>query len=312
MPRAANTGDWLALFALTALWGTSFALNEVALTAFSPAVMVAGRVVVASMVLVAFMRASGVALPRRLREWLPMLVLAICGNLLPFHLVAWAQQYIASSTAGVLMAVMPLFVLSLAHFFVPGSRLTLFRIIGFVTGFVGVVLVIGVDSISNLRGNTALLGCLAVLAAAFSYSVTSIYARRLGNADPIRLASGMMIVSCLFALPQAAPDLAELAAPNLRAALALAFLGLFSTGAATILYFRVIQGPGPTFLSLVNYLVPVWAAGTGAVLLDEPMPLSAWAGLALILTGIAAGELGPRLRRILPLEMLSRPVTEDA
>jgi drug/metabolite transporter (DMT)-like permease len=274
--------------------------------------MVAGRVVIASLVLVAFMRANGVALPRAIRDWIPMLVLAIFGNLLPFQLVAWAQQYIASSTAGVLMAVMPLFVLSLAHFFVPGSRLTLFRVFGFIAGFVGVVLVIGIDSISNLLGNTALLGCLAVLAAAFSYSVNSIYARRLGQANPIRLAAGMMIVSCMFAVPRATPDLAELAAPSFGAALALVFLGLLSTGAATILYFRVIQGPGPTFLSLVNYLVPVWAAGTGAFFLGETLPLSIWAGLALILSGIAIGEFGPRLRRALPLPMTSRPLIEDA
>ena len=312
MPRAANTGDWLALFTLTALWGTSFALNEVALASFSPAVMVAGRVLVASVVLFGFMRASGVTLPKTVREWIPMLVLAAAGNLLPFQLVAWGQQYIASSTAGVLMAVMPLFVLSLAHFFVPGARLTLFRVAGFIAGFAGVMLVIGFDSITNLDGNMALLGCLAVLAAAFSYSVNSIYARRLGSTNPIQLAAGMMVVSCLVALPQAAPDLGELADPALGSALALVFLGLFSTGTATLLYFRVIQGPGPTFLSLVNYLVPVWAVGTGAVFLGESLPLSVWMGLALILSGIAISEFGPRLRRSRPLPLAPRAVTEDA
>ncbi len=312
MPRAANAGDWLALFALTALWGTSFALNEVALASFSPAVMVAGRVVIATSVLIVFMRASGVRLPRTARDWVPMLVLAVAGNLLPFQLVAWAQQYIASSTAGVLMALMPLFVLSLAHFYVPGARLTLFRMAGFIIGFVGVVFVIGVDSIANLSGNTALLGCLAVLAAAFSYSVNSIYARRLGSSDPIQLASGMMIVSCLIALPQAAPNLGQLASPTLASALALVFLGLLSTGAATLLYFRVIQGPGPTFLSLVNYLVPVWAAGTGAVFLGEALPLSVWAGLVLILSGIAVGEFGPRLLRTFQVPAAPATVVEDA
>ena len=241
-----------------------------------------------------------------------MLFLAIAGNLLPFHLVAWAQLHITSSTAGVLMAVMPLFVLSLAHFFVPGARLTAFRVVGFVAGFVGVTLVIGVDSLANLQGNMALLGCLAVLGAAFSYSVNSIYARRLGTSDPVQLASGMMIVSCFLALPQAAPELGELFSPTLASALALAFLGLLSTGAATLLYFRVIQGPGPTFLSLVNYLVPVWAVATGAIFLDESLSASMWAGLGLILGGIAVGEFGQRILRLLLPTIAPRPLVDEA
>ena len=311
MPRAANTGDWLALFGLTALWGSSFALNELALRSFSPALMVSARVLIASFVLLLFMRAHGVRLPQSIRGWVPMLIMAILGNLLPFHLVAWAQLHIDSSTAGVLMAVMPLFVLSLAHFFVPGARLSVSRLIGFVAGFVGVVLVIGVDSITELRGNTALLGCIAVLAAAFSYSINSIYARRLGSTEPVRLAAGMMLVSSVLALPQAAFDLDAIGVPSLPASLALAFLGLLSTGVATLLYFRVILGPGPTFLSLVNYLVPVWAAVTGALFLEESLPMSVWAGLAFILSGIAIGEFGPRMVRALVVMTFPRPLAED-
>ncbi len=87
-----------------------------------------------------------------------MLVMAILGNVLPFQLIAWAQLHIASSMAGVLMAVMPLFVLTLAHFFVPGARLTPLRIAGFVMGFIGVVCVIGPDALRGLGGNMVPLG----------------------------------------------------------------------------------------------------------------------------------------------------------
>ena len=135
MPRAAKFSDWLALLLLTAMWGTAFMFNEFALAAFPPAVLVAGRILIAAAILLTFMRANGVKLPTFGRAWIPMLVMAVLGNVLPVPADRLGQQHIDSSLAGILMAVMPLFVLTLAHFFLPGSRLTPYRVSGFVIGF---------------------------------------------------------------------------------------------------------------------------------------------------------------------------------
>jgi drug/metabolite transporter (DMT)-like permease len=294
MPRPATFTDWLSLLALSVLWGSSFAVNEVALQAFSPAMLVAGRIFIAAVVLYIFMRASGVRLPSSLSGWKPMLVMAVFGNLVPFQLVAWAQLHLDSSVAGVLMAVMPLFVLTLAHFFLPYSQLTPFRIAGFLLGFAGVVFVIGPATFVTLDGNMALWGSLAVLAAAFSYSINSVYARRLGATDPVQLSAGMLLTTSVLCLPQAAIGLPALGVPSMSAVVALLALGLLSTGFATIIYFRVVQGPGPTFLSLVSYLVPACAVIVGSVFLGESLDAYAYFGLALILGGIAVSELGPR------------------
>lgn len=295
MPRPATLVDWLSLLALSLLWGSSFAINEVALRSFSPAMLVAGRIFISAIVLYLFMRASGVRLPRSVQGWVPMLVMAVFGNLLPFQLVAWAQLHIDSSLAGVLMAVMPLFVLTLAHFFLPHSQLTASRVAGFLLGFLGVVFVIGPATFATLDGNMVLAGALAVLAAAFSYSVNSVYARRLGATDPAQMSAGMLLMTSLLCLPQAALGLPTLGVPSVSAVAALLALGLLSTGLATIIYFRVVQGPGPTFLSMVSYLVPACAVVVGALFLDESLAPSAYFGLVLILGGIALSELGPRL-----------------
>ena len=319
MPRAAHAGDWAGLIALTLLWGTSFAFNEIALQSLSPAMLVAGRVAIAGLVLYAVMRASGVRLPTTWRAWAPLVVMGILGNVLPFKLVASAQQHIDSSVAGVLMAIMPLFVLTLAHFFVPGARLTPYKIVGFLAGFAGVVFVIGPDALSGLRGNASLLGALAVLASALSYAINSIYARRIGARDPLQLAVGTTLIAVMLCLPQAAAQLPAAALPSAGAVAAVGVLGLLSTGFATVLYFRIIQGPGPTFLSMVNYLVPAWAVLAGAWLLGETLQMGVYIGLALILSGIAISELGPRLHagiralRIIPRKTaLAAAAGEDA
>lgn len=295
MPRAANFRDWLSLLALTVLWGSAFLFNELALASFSPSVLVGGRIVIATALIYGYLRLTGETLPGPGRAWLPMLVLAVFGNVLPFHLIAWAQLHIDSSLAGILMAVMPLFVLTLAHFFVPGARLTAGRLAGFVVGFAGVTVVIGPEFLRGLAGNTALLGTIAALGAALSYSVSTIYARRMGAGDPVKRSAGMLIVASMLAAPAALLDMPALAAPSLASVVSVLVLGLLATGFATLLYFRLVQGPGPTFLSFVNYLVPAWAVIAGALFLDESLSTSVFVGLALILAGIGLSEFGPRI-----------------
>lgn len=319
MPRAPEPADWLSLLALTAMWGSAFLLNEIALGSLPPSVIVAVRIVIAASMVVGYLRLTGDRLPGPGRAWAPMIVLALFGNVLPFHLIAWAQQHLDSSLVGVLMAVMPLFVLSLAHFFVPGARLTPFRIAGFVAGFAGVVVIIGPDFAGGLEGNLTLLGAIAALGAALSYSVSTIYARRLGAGDPVRRSAAMLLVASALSLPAAIVELPEVAAPGTGALVALLLLGLFTTGAATLLYFRLVQGPGPTFLSLVNYLVPAWAVVAGALLLDETLSIAVVAGLLLILLGVALSEFGPRavaavgaLRRRLDTPSMAAVAGEDA
>jgi len=82
-------------------------------------------------------------------------------------------------------------------------------------------------------------------------------------------------------------------------------LGLLSTGLATLIYFRLVQGPGPTFLSFVNYLVPPCAVLMGALFLDESVSSSVYVGLCLILSGIAFSELGARFNNVFRLRRLA-------
>jgi drug/metabolite transporter (DMT)-like permease len=312
MAGSPNLGDWLRLLLLTAFWGTAFMFTELALRSFSPSALVFGRILIAAVVVTGFLYAAGTRLPREGRAWWQMLVMAVTGNVLPFHLITWGQLSVPSSLAGVLMAVMPLFVLTLSHFFVPGARLSGYRVLGFLTGFVGVVVVIGPDALQGLRGNASLLGALAVLGGALSYAVSAVYARLIGATDPVRLAAGMLIVGSLLSLPPAVVTMPQLVVPGLAAVVSLAVLGLFSTGYATVIYFRLVQGPGPNFLSFVNYLVPAWAVLAGAAVLGEVITLNVYAGLALILAGIAASELGGQFgdrRRGPPAGMPGAPAT---
>ncbi len=291
-PRQPSVVDWLSLVGLTACWGTAFLFNELALEAFGADVIVGARITLGALVLVVYARITGTRLPRDWQAWIPMLVTALFGVIVPFFLTVWAQTLLPSTTTAVLMAVMPLMVMTLAHFFVPGERLSAAKLTGFAVGFSGIVLIIG-PATGIPYGGGQLLACLAVLGAALSYSATSVYARLRSSADPIAMAAGMLLVATVFTAPllAAAPPVPPAAS---LAVLSIAILGLFATGFASVLYFNVVAGPGPSFLSLVNYMVPAWGVLLGVTVLGERLSPGAMAGLGLILAGIAMSEFGHR------------------
>ena len=81
--------------------------------------------------------------------------------------------------------------------------------------------------------------------------------------------------------------LATLLQTPLAPILAMGALGVFNTALAYYVYFRLVHEEGPTFASLNNYIVPLIGVVGGAVALAEPVASSAWAGLALVLGGVA-------------------------
>jgi drug/metabolite transporter (DMT)-like permease len=254
----------------------------------------AGRLAVGAAVLLAFAWLTGRALPRRAATWRLVSAIAVLGNALPFFLISWGQQRIPSGLAGILMAVMPLAVLVLAHFLVPGERLTGRRLGGFLLGFAGVAVLTGPEALAALAGGPGgLVSRLAVLCGALCYAVSTILARRGAPEDAVTVSAGVMVVAA--GLSGAAAAFSALASPHDApmvagvspgAAIALLALGALSTGFATVVYFRLIALSGATFLSLINYLIPVYAVVLGALVFGERLPLSALGALVLILAGI--------------------------
>jgi drug/metabolite transporter (DMT)-like permease len=138
---------------------------------------------------------------------------------------------------------------------------------------------------------------VAILSAAVCYAISTILARRLATLDALVSAATVMWITSAIMFPVALwmdrPWDQDL---TVEAIASVVWLGLFATALATIFYFRVIQSAGPTFLSLMNYLIPVVALTAGAVVLDEEPAGTILTGLVLILTGLAISQLGGRAR----------------
>jgi drug/metabolite transporter (DMT)-like permease len=283
--------DWALLLALVAMWGSAFMFNKLGVATVPPATLVAVRVAVGLLTLVVLLHVHGVRLPPPGRIWGTYAVMGIVGNALPFYLITWGQQLVESALAGVLMAIMPLATLVLAHFFVKGEQLTWRRSAGFALGLVGIVLLFKPALEGLARGSHAIIYELGVLLGALCYAANSVLARRLVTRDFLMAAAGTLLVASVLMVPIAlVVDASWIAEPTWGSIASIVWLGVGPTGIATILYYRLISSAGPTFMSLVNYLNPVIAVFLGVALLGEKPGVNAYAGLTLILTGIAFSQ----------------------
>jgi len=277
--------NWALLMCLVFLWGTSFMFVSVSVATVDPLSIVFFRVLLGALVLTVIVYAMGLRLPLSLKAWLVFMVFGIVGNLLPFFLISWGQQSVNSGVAGMIMAIMPLITMLLAHYFVEGESLNRYKILGFALGITGITILLGpvFDG-----GGRAVLSGFAIFIAATSYAVNTILVRRLPNYNPIVAGAGMLIAATITLLPiwlLLAPGYSE--SISTKSMISVIWLGIGPTGIASIILFTVIKRAGPTFLSTINYMIPVVAFFTGAIILSEPVEWHSILALITILSGIA-------------------------
>jgi drug/metabolite transporter (DMT)-like permease len=275
---------------LAAIWGSSFMFIEIALRDLSPAATMTGRLILAFAALGGLM-----VLKRGPRQTVRCLtefgragvVLGVITTALPFWLIAWGQTRIDSGIAAIGNASMPIFVALLAIRYAPSERVTGWRAIGIALGIVGVGVLVGVDPQGGWAGA---VGTLAVVLAAISYAVGTLYSQhKLGNSSGLLVGTASTFWGLLAILPLGIAQRPD-AMPGWEPIAAVAALGLLGTAIGLLLYLHLLERHGSSRGSLVVYLLPVTALFYGAVFLDEPIRPTAIAGLALILAGVALGS----------------------
>jgi drug/metabolite transporter (DMT)-like permease len=290
---ARSLKDWGLLATLVVLWGSNFMFVKLGVATVPPATLVASRLVIGAVILVAVVRAMGHTFPPMGRSWGAYFILAIVGNSLPFWLITTGQKTIDSALAGILMAIMPLTTLVLAHFFVAGERMTRNRVAGFLLGFGGIIVLMGPAALTGLGGSSIeIVAQLAVLAGAVCYATQSVMVRRMLKGDVMVASAAIIAIAAVISLPIAlAVDQPWNLSPSRISLYAVIWIGIGPTAIATLAFLKLIGSAGPTFMSLVNYCIPVVAVLLGVALLGEELGANAYTGLVLILGGIALSQL---------------------
>ena len=291
--------NWLRIAFIAMIWGSAFMVVRIAVRGFEPLTLAAGRITIGAIALYGLMRWRGIALPsvKAIALWRVVLLVGLLSSAIPFALLSWGQQHVPSAFAGMTMAALPIFVLPLAHFFVPGDRIFLRKPIGFGVGFVGAVLLIGTSGLGLAEGPLETLARFACVAAAFYYACGSIATRQCPPINELALSTGSLILASVVLLPIALLVEGPPSPHSISGLLAIGYLGLIPTALAFIIKVAVIRSAGPSFMTLTNYQVPVWSVLAGSVFLGETLPATLFVALALILLGVAIIQANV-LRRI--------------
>ncbi|MDP9418116.1 MAG: DMT family transporter [Actinomycetota bacterium] len=281
---------WLpAYVALAFVWGNSFLFIKVAVASLHPVQVTLGRMVLGAATLLLALALTRQRLPRDLPLWGHFAVVSVLLTTLPFTLFAYGEQHVSSVLAAIWNATTPLCTLLFTLLLLREERPTRSAILGLAVGFVGVLVVLGVWR--PMPGG-ALAGSAACFAAAASYGIGGVYMRRFvsGRPEPaVVLAAGQLAVGtvqvALLSVLLGVPPMPLDAPP--RVWLSLVGLGAFGTGIAYLLLYRVIRVAGLTTVSSVTYLLPLVAAASGLLLLDERLSWNQPAGAVIVLVAIA-------------------------
>ena len=294
--------EWTMLLVLSALWGGSFFFNAVAVRELPVFTVVVARVSLGALILLAIVRLRGETMPTGRRVWAAFFAMGLINNVIPFSLIVWGQQHIASGLASILNASTPLFTVVFAHFLTADEKMTGGKLAGVVIGLAGVAWMIGPDAVRTLGTNTtAQLSCLG---AAVSYALAGIYGRRFRamGVTPMTTATGQVVASSLMLVPlMLAVDRPwTLAMPGMAAIGALIGVAALSTALAYVLYFRILSTAGATNSQLVTLLIPVSAVLLGIAFLGESLLPRHLLGMTMIGAGLAAIDGRPlrRLRKV--------------
>ena len=289
MTRQPTRTDYIVLFALGALWGSSFGAIKIALHGVTPLTVMSVRILLAGAALLLLILVRKTPLPRGIQNWIKIGWMALFGTLIPFFLVPWGQLQIDSSLAAILMAVNPLFALTLGHFFSDHESFTLRQLLAVLIGFSGILLVFGENAISSINGN--IWAQLAVIGAGFCYTISGVIVSRVRGASADSVSASIFICSSVIVFPLwmilEQPWSLHFETESL---LALTHLGLVSTGMAFLMRYYIILRAGAVFLSYVAFIIPMFGILFGILFLGETISVNTMGAVVLILSGVFLGR----------------------
>ncbi len=283
--------DYLLLTSLAAIFGLSFIFTNISVRDIPPLTVTAFRLFIALLIMYPVMLAAGQKLPPPGKIWLYVFLSALFGNALPFALVSWGQVKVDAGLSAIFMAVMPLSTILLAQLLTNDERINRWKMAGVLLGFSGIVVLMGKNSFTSLGDEV--LRQLAILTAAVSYALNAIITRKLTSLPKYSMVAALMITASLLMLPASLLidrpwDLSF----HIGSVGALVMLAVGSTAVATLLILTIIERCGATFLSQINFMVPLFGVLFGALLLNERLSANAYAALAIILIALALSRRG--------------------
>ena len=283
-----TTRDGGLFLLLSFLWGTSFMAIKLGLESLPPVLFAAVRYDVTAVLLFGYVAATtGEWRPRSRADWLTVLVGATLIIALYNAFLFIGQQGVTSGVAAILIAMNPILATGFSRVLLPQERLGGIETVGLLLGFLGVGLVARPESTGSIAAD--LVAPAFVLLAAACVALGSVLVQRvdsdIGTEGMVAWSTALGAL-LLHALSVGLPSesIADVTVTPASVA-AVVYLAVFASAVGYVVYFDLLDRLGAIEINLVSYAVPVFAAISGWLVLDESLDVAAVAGFVVIFAG---------------------------
>ncbi len=286
--------DFMLFILLAAIWGASYLFVRIAAPVLGAFLLVDLRVLIAGIALLIYALFTH-QLPALRGRWGALFLLSLVNVVIPFVLITNSTVKLNASTAAILNATTPLFTALVSAFWLK-QPLSGFKLMGFVLGLLGVVVLVGWNPLGLTA--TVVWATCGSLIGALCYGIGAVYIKvAFQGVTPFAMTIGQQFAAGAIMFPLA------LTAPPTQPTTwlvvwAMLILGVLCTGLAYLIYFDLINRTGPTSAMSVAFLIPVFGTLWGVLFLHEQLRLSLLIGMIIILAGVSlvTGVVLPKAR----------------
>lgn len=281
--------NYAILLGIGAIWGSQFIFQELALASFSPIWVGALRAVIGALTLCFIcwkMQLKGQG-----TSWWIFAIVGLLEASIPFALVPWGQQQLASSITAILMGTIPFYVMILAPILLRNTRLSRHNIISVFVGFSG-VMVLFYPELTGLNLDISVVHAAAILLAAVCFATALLLLNKIQNEHPLVIARNVLcMASVQLVFIGSFLDNIAIHDVTIPALLSVLHLGIFCAGIVYYLYMSLIHKAGALFTSFSNYLIPTIGVLLGALMNNEMIQPTTWGALLIILSALLLNQV---------------------
>jgi drug/metabolite transporter (DMT)-like permease len=291
--RGGLAGELALLLLLATLWGASYSFIKLGVATIPPITLIALRTLIAGVLLLLIMRWRGVKMPTDAATWRRFAFQACLNSVIPWTLIAWGERTVDAGLTTILNSAAPIFTFLFTALITRHEAASARKLFGVIAGMAGICLIIGVKAFDHI--GQELVAEIAIVAATICYACGAIFSRGFAGLDPMAPAAGSLLCGTAVLIPLGlVVEQPWTSTPSASSISALLGLAVFSTAAAFVIYFRLIQTLGSVGTTAQAYLrVPIGVV-ISVLFLGEHLSPTAWIGLACVVLGVAAMTIPAR------------------
>ena len=288
----------LAFFITCTVWGSTWMFIRYGLNTIPPLFSAGLRFLVALPVLYGYVVWKKIPNPFMQKERWLLIVMGIFSFYFPFAFIYWAEQYVPTGLSSILFAVYPFCVAIFSHLMLKDKPLSVWKILGIVCGFTGVV-VIFYDGIF-IQNTVTLVGMALIILSAIFQGYVVILIKKYGHdIHPMALNFGAMSVGApLLLLSSLIVERNSYFGITPMAVFSIFYLAIIGSIFTFASYYWLLKRVEAVFLSLVAFVTPIFAVILGAIFLKEKLEPKTFLGASIVLTGILIANAGSVLNSI--------------